>query len=67
MSRVADKILLVDGPVWNALKKWLTDAWYTSTNIHIYKTPLELHEDLKNIIKEGDMIVFQNDLPDNYL
>ncbi len=67
MSRVADKILLVDGPVWNTLKKWLSDAWYTWVNIHTYKTPLELHEDLKNIIQKGDMVVFQNDLPDNYL
>lgn len=67
MSTVADIILLVEWPVGNALKKWLQQANYKAQSIRIYKTPLELHEDLKNIIKNGDMVVFQNDLPDNYL
>ena len=67
MWKVADMILLVEGPVGNALKVWLQESWYPLGNIKLYKTPLSLHEDLKNITKPGDMIVFQNDLPDNYL
>lgn len=67
MSKVADMILLVEWPVGNALKKWLLEAWYKSTDMKVYKTSLDLHEDLKNIIQGGDMVVFQNDLPDNYL
>lgn len=67
MSKVADMILLVQWPVGNALKKWLGQAWYKANNIKMYPSALDLHEDLKHIIKSGDMVVFQNDLPDQYL
>ncbi len=67
ISSLADLVLLVEWPVWNALKKWLSAAWYVASNIKMYKTPLELHEDLINITQSGDMIIFQNDLPDQYL
>jgi len=67
MWRVADLVLLVEWPIWNTLKKWLLDSGYSLNNIKLYPTPLALHEDLKNITQNWDMIVFQNDLPDNYL
>jgi len=67
MWNVANMVLLVEWPVWNALAKWLSEAWYPQSQIKIYSSPLSLHEDLKNITRSGDMIVFQNDLPDHYL
>lgn len=67
MWEVSDMILLVGWPVWNALNAWLLDSWFPKEQIKMYKTPLALHEDLKNIITSGDMVVFQNDLPDHYL
>lgn len=67
MWEVSDMILLVGWPVWNALNTWLLDSWFPKKQIKMYKTPLALHEDLKNIITSGDMVVFQNDLPDHYL
>lgn len=67
MWEVSDTVLLVEWPVGDAIQKWLLETWFPKTQIQIYKTPLALHEDMKNITKPGDMIIFQNDLPDNYL
>jgi UDP-N-acetylmuramoyl-tripeptide--D-alanyl-D-alanine ligase len=33
----------------------------------VYNNTGEAHNDLKNILKSGDTIIFQNDWPDNYL
>ncbi|MEA1962671.1 MAG: Mur ligase family protein, partial [Patescibacteria group bacterium] len=33
----------------------------------IYKTVKEAHSDLANVLKNGDTIIFQNDITDNYL
>jgi len=60
-------ILLVEGEVGNALKIGLLESQYPAASIKIYKTPSLLHADLKNIIKNGDLVIFQNDLPDHYL
>lgn len=65
--KVADMVLLIEWPVGNAIEKWLSESWYSNAQIKVYSTPLSLHEDLKNITQNGDMIVFQNDLPDHYL
>jgi len=35
-------------------------------NYKTYKDTREAHNDLKNILKSGDAIIFQNDLTDNY-
>jgi len=67
MSELADMILLVEWPVWNAILSWAEKAWYPKEKIKLYGSPLKLHEDLKNITRNGDMIIFQNDLPDHYL
>ena len=67
MSQLADMVLLVKWPIGTSLKKWLLEAKYHAKQIKMYGSPLWLHEDLKNIIQSGDMVIFQNDLPDNYL
>jgi len=36
-------------------------------NYKIYDTAADAHNDLKNVLKSGDTIIFQNDWPDNYL
>lgn len=35
-------------------------------NFKIYKTAKEAHSDLANVLKNGDTIIFQNDITDNY-
>jgi len=34
--------------------------------IKTYKTAMDAHADLPNVLQKGDTILFQNDLPDNY-
>jgi UDP-N-acetylmuramoyl-tripeptide--D-alanyl-D-alanine ligase len=36
------------------------------SNYKIYRSTKEAHSDLRNILKSGDTIIFQNDLTDNY-
>jgi len=67
ISELADLVLLVEWPVWNALELWLHEHSYPQEKIQKYPSALMLHEDIKNIIKKGDLIIFQNDLPDHYL
>jgi len=67
LSKVCDTVLLVAGPVWNAIEFWLLDTWFLKENIKKYNSSLELHSDIKNNVSHWDLIVFQNDLPDNYL
>ena len=35
-------------------------------NYKLYESSKEAHADLANVIRSGDTIIFQNDLPDNY-
>jgi len=65
IATAADMVLLVEGPIWNAIEVWLMEKSFK--NIKKYSSPLHLHEDLKNITQSWDMIIFQNDLPDTYL
>jgi UDP-N-acetylmuramoyl-tripeptide--D-alanyl-D-alanine ligase len=67
ISSAADMVLIVEWPVWNAIEEWLKKMNFWDPNIKKYASPLALHEDLKNITQRGDMIIFQNDLPDTYL
>ncbi|MDA3814763.1 MAG: UDP-N-acetylmuramoyl-tripeptide--D-alanyl-D-alanine ligase [Patescibacteria group bacterium] len=38
----------------------------TEESYKLYNSTQEAHEDLPNVMKNGDTIIFQNDLPDNY-
>lgn len=67
IAKVADIVLLVSGPVGDALEAWLNENNYPAEKIKKYSWALKLHEDLKNIIQNWDLVVFQNDLPDHYL
>lgn len=35
-------------------------------NFKVYESAKEAHEDLANVLKNGDTVIFQNDVPDNY-
>lgn len=67
LSEVADIILLTKWPIWEAIYSGLKEKWFDEKNIKIYPHSLDIHNDLKNILQHWDIIVFQNDLPDNYL
>ncbi|MFA5871877.1 MAG: UDP-N-acetylmuramoyl-tripeptide--D-alanyl-D-alanine ligase [Parcubacteria group bacterium] len=60
----ADLVLLIK----NKMTKYIVEALKESgfTSYKTYDSTQEAHADLKNILKRGDTIIFQNDLTDNY-
>lgn len=66
LSKVVDKVLLIDNNATKKILEWLINNWFNKYNIIIYKTTLNAHNDLRNVLKSGDVIVFQNDWSDNY-
>lgn len=67
LSSVADLVLLVKTSASSLIKKGLTDSDFKEENIKEFNSMPELENSLFGILKEGDVILFQNDWPDNYL
>lgn len=61
----ADLTLLIKNKNTNFIVDKFRKSGYN--NFKIYKTAKEAHNDLANILKNGDTIIFQNDITDNYL
>ena len=59
-----DLILLIKSPNSGYIIKALKDKGFE--NYRVYESSQEAHSDLSNVVKGGDTIIFQNDLPDNY-
>ena len=59
-----DLIILIKNSQTEIIKEYFDKNNFK--NYKIYNSAKEAHEDLKNILKSGDTIIFQNDLPDNY-
>jgi UDP-N-acetylmuramoyl-tripeptide--D-alanyl-D-alanine ligase len=59
-----DLVLLIKSPNSSYIIKGLEEGGVK--NYKVYKSSQEAHADLSNVVKSGDTIIFQNDLPDNY-
>ncbi|MFA5993919.1 MAG: UDP-N-acetylmuramoyl-tripeptide--D-alanyl-D-alanine ligase [Parcubacteria group bacterium] len=59
-----DLVLLIENKMTHCIIKGLEKNKFV--NYKVYKTTQAAHNDLKNVLKRGDAIVFQNDLTDNY-
>lgn len=57
-------VLLIKNEVSGYIKEGMGAEGFK--NYKIYNSTAEAHNDLKNILRPGDTIVFQNDWPDNY-
>ena len=63
-AKSVDLLLLVKNRNTEYLLKTLRRVGYTT--LKVYDTTQEAHADLKTVLEEGDTILFQNDIPDNY-
>ncbi|MDO8592528.1 MAG: UDP-N-acetylmuramoyl-tripeptide--D-alanyl-D-alanine ligase [bacterium] len=63
-SAAADLVLLVDNRSSRHLLSALKQEKFN--NYRVYASAKEAHDDLKNILRPGDTIIFQNDWPDAY-
>lgn len=59
-----DLVLLIKSPNTGYITRGLEDGGFR--NYKQYASSQEAHSDLVNVVKSGDTIIFQNDLPDNY-
>lgn len=67
LSDVADIVILVKNSATPHIAEGLLSAGFSKENIIWYDTALQAHADLGNILKSGDVILFQNDWGDQYL
>ncbi|MFH1565274.1 MAG: UDP-N-acetylmuramoyl-tripeptide--D-alanyl-D-alanine ligase [bacterium] len=66
LADTADLILLIQNSNTKFFLQGLKEKNYSNDKIKIYQTSQKMQEDLKNILQSGDVILFQNDWPDNY-
>ncbi|HFC76797.1 MAG TPA: UDP-N-acetylmuramoyl-tripeptide--D-alanyl-D-alanine ligase [Candidatus Moranbacteria bacterium] len=63
-SKKTDLVLLIDNSATRYIIKGMEEKNFK--NYKIYKTTQDAHQDLPNVLQSGDVILFQNDLSDNY-
>ena len=66
MASVADIVIIVNKTNMDAINEGLLGENFNSENILFAASLIEARIKLKEIAKEGDVILFENDLPDNY-
>jgi len=66
LATAADLVILIKNSVTNYIIEGLLENGFKKENIIIFNSPLELQEKIKEILKPNDVVVFQNDWPDNY-
>lgn len=63
-AKNADLVLLIKNKVSDFIISGMEKNNFK--NYFVYNSTKEAHDDLKNILKKGDTIIFQNDWTDNY-
>lgn len=67
LYKTFDYIVLIKNKNTETIKKTLIKNNFSEDHIKIYDTATKAHNDIKNIVHSWDVIVFQNDLTDNYI
>ncbi len=66
LAKTADLVIVIGNHNAEMLVSGLIDGGMEKEKISFYKTLNKGNEYLNSIIKEGDVVLFENDLPDNY-
>jgi len=66
IAKVCDIAILVGEVRTQAIKEGLVDADFDRENIFIVKSLKESEMVLKTLLRQGDVVLFENDLPDTY-
>ena len=66
IAKVADLVIIVNKTNMESIKNGLLSEEFKEQNIYFVSTLIEARMKLKEITKLGDVILFENDLPDNY-
>ncbi len=66
LAKNADLVILIHTSVSRHIKNGLLSAGFPAENIVEFPTAQAAHTALPGILRSGDVILFQNDWPDNY-
>jgi UDP-N-acetylmuramoyl-tripeptide--D-alanyl-D-alanine ligase len=67
LAPVADVVVLIQNSVTSFIARELLQHGFPKEHILWFKNGPEAHAAIPEIVKSGDVILFQNDWPDNYL
>ena len=67
ISQVADIVVIVNKSHYASIKKGLLDCGFNESKIYQAENLLNSQTILKDILQKGDVILWENDLPDNYV
>lgn len=66
LSKAVDVLVLIRTKATDALAKGFLETGVPKNRIMWFDTTLQAHAALPSIIKPNDVVLFQNDIPDNY-
>jgi len=67
LNDVVDLVILIKNSVTPDIEEGLIKTGFNQKNILWFDSMMEAQNNLNNIIKSGDVVLFQNDWPDNYV
>lgn len=67
LAKVADKVMLIKNSVTPYIAEGLKEQKFAESDVIWFDSAPEAHQSLGNYLKEGDIILFQNDWSDEYL
>lgn len=66
LGRITDIAILIKNSVTGYITKGLELSGFDMKNTIVFDSAVEAHAKLAEILKPGDVVIFQNDWPDNY-
>lgn len=67
LASVADTVILIRNSVTPFIADELLKNGFEEKDLHWFGTATEAHARLADIVRTGDVVLFQNDWPDNYV
>jgi len=66
-AAVCDAVILIGARQTRSIAEGLASAGYSADRLHVTRSLAEATERLRTLLRPGDAVLFENDLPDNYL
>jgi UDP-N-acetylmuramoyl-tripeptide--D-alanyl-D-alanine ligase len=67
LNDVVDIVILIKNSVTPGIEKGLLKAGFDKKNIRWFDSMMDAQNSLGSVLKSGDVVLFQNDWPDNYV
>lgn len=67
IAKVADVVMIVNKAHLASIKQGLLDAGFDPSKIYEAEDLIATQDALKGVLVEGDVVLWENDLPDNYI